>query len=87
MDDKQFGMSINLYQRGNTLGLELPPDAVRQLGLRVGDLLEVRITDGSIFLRLPHSRKIWCEEELLSGITPEICGPDLIPDRVGQELL
>lgn len=32
-------------------------------------------------------RKRWREEELLKGVTPEICGPDLIPDRVGRELI
>ena len=29
----------------------------------------------------------WGESKLLKGVTPQICGPDLIPDRVGRELL
>jgi hypothetical protein len=37
--------------------------------------------------RRTEVRKKWTEKELLTGVTPAICGPELIADRVGRELL
>jgi hypothetical protein len=37
--------------------------------------------------RCAEPRKKWTEKELLKGVTPEMCGPDLIPDRAGREII
>ena len=37
-------------------------------------------------IRRAKIRKKWTEKELLKGITPTLCGPDLIPSRAGREL-
>jgi hypothetical protein len=34
-----------------------------------------------------QSRRKWTEAELLKGVAPAICGPDLIPNRAGRELI
>lgn len=72
---------------GNSLGLRIPQEGVDQLKLKEGQSVRVRINGDSITIRALKPRKKWTEEELLKGVTPDICGPDLIPDRVGKELL
>lgn len=72
---------------GNSLGLRIPQEGVDQLNLKEGQSVSVRIKGDSISIRPLKPRKKWTEEELLKGITPDICGPDLVPDRVGKELL
>jgi antitoxin MazE len=72
---------------GNSLGLRIPQEGVDQLNLKEGQSVSIRIKGDSITIRPLKARKKWTEEELLKGVTPEICGPDLVPDRVGKELL
>lgn len=86
MADKAPGTKVKVSQRGSALGLELPAHVVERLALKVGDVLVISVSTSAITLRLPHPRKAWREDKLLNGVTPEICGPDLIPDRAGKEL-
>jgi antitoxin MazE len=72
---------------GNSLGVRIPQEGVDQLKLKEGESVKVRVKGGTITIRRAKSRKKWTEEELLKGVTPDICGPDLIPDRVGRELI
>jgi len=72
---------------GNSLGVRIPQEAVEQLGLREGESVQMRISNGSITIRRTKQRKKWTEEQLLKGVTPDICGPDLIPDRAGREII
>ena len=72
---------------GNSLGLRIPQEGVEQLKLREGESVNVRVSGDTITIRRSKPRKKWSEEQLLRGVTPEMCGPDLIPDRVGKELL
>jgi antitoxin MazE len=72
---------------GNSLGVRIPQEAVEQLGLKEGESVNMRIGNGSITIRPARQRKKWTEEELLKGVTPDICGPDLIPNRVGREII
>jgi antitoxin component of MazEF toxin-antitoxin module len=60
---------------------------VDQLKLKEGDSVKVRLKGDTITISRAKARKKWSEEELLKGVTPEICGPDLIPDRAGRELI
>ena len=72
---------------GNSLGVRIPQEGVDQLKLKAGESVRVRVQGGTITIRRAKSRKRWTEQELLKGVTPEMCGPDLIPDRVGRELI
>jgi antitoxin MazE len=72
---------------GNSLGFRIPQEGVDRLGLKAGQSVKVRLTNDTLTIRPARSRKKWTEKELLKGITPEICGPDLIPDRAGKELI
>lgn len=72
---------------GNSLGLRIPQEGVEQLKLKEGESVNVRVSGDTITIRRSKPRKKWTEEELLRGVTPEMCGPDLIPDRVGKELI
>ena len=72
---------------GNSLGLRIPQEGVDQLKLKEGESVSLRIKGDSITIRRVRPRKKWTEAELLKGITPETCGPDLIPDRAGKELI
>jgi antitoxin component of MazEF toxin-antitoxin module len=60
---------------------------VDQLKLREGELINVRVDGSSITIRRLETRKRWTEAELLKGVTPAMCGPDLLPDRSGEELI
>jgi antitoxin MazE len=72
---------------GNSLGVRIPQEGVEQLRLREGEAVEVRIKGDTITIRKAKSRRRWTEQELLKGVTPAMCGPDLIPDRAGKEIL
>jgi antitoxin MazE len=72
---------------GNSLGFRIPQEGVDQLGLKEGESVKVRVKGDTITIRRTKARRKWTEKELLKGVTPEICGPELIPDRVGRELL
>ena len=72
---------------GNSLGLRIPQEGVERLKLKEGESVNVRVTGDAITIRRARARKKWTEKELLKGITPAMCGPDLIPDRAGKELI
>jgi len=72
---------------GNSLGFRIPQEGVDQLKLREGQSVNVLVKGDTITIRKTKSRRKWTERELLKGVTPAICGPDLIPDRQGRELL
>ncbi len=72
---------------GNSLGLRIPQEGVEQLNLKAGESVHVRVKGDTITIRRVKPRKKWSEQELLKGVTPSICGPDLVPDRSGKELL
>lgn len=72
---------------GNSLGVRIPQEGVEQLRLKEGEAVDVRIKGDTITIRKAKSRRKWTEEELLKGVTPAMCGPDLIPDRAGKEIL
>jgi len=72
---------------GNSLALRLPPAIVAQLKLKAGDPIVVTVRGDTFNVRRVRSRRKWSESELLEGVTPLMCGPDLVPDRAGKELL
>ena len=72
---------------GNSLGFRIPREGVDQLGLTAGAPVNVRVSGDTITIRRASTRKKWTEAELLKGVTPALCGPDLIPDRAGRELI
>jgi antitoxin MazE len=72
---------------GNSLGLRIPQEGVDQLRLKDGETVKVQIKGDSITIKRTKPRKKWTEAELLKGVTPDMCGPELIKGRVGKELL
>lgn len=72
---------------GNSIGVRIPQEGVDRLGLKEGESVNVRVKGDTITIRRAKARKKWTEKELLKGVTPAICGPDLVPDRRGKELL
>jgi antitoxin MazE len=72
---------------GNSLGFRIPQEGVEQLGLKEGQSVKVQVNGDTITIRRAKTRRKWNEGELLEGVTPELCGPDLIPDRAGKEVI
>ena len=73
---------------GNSLGFRIPREGVQRLKLKEGQSVNVRVMGDTITIRRAKGRRRkWTEKELLKGVTPDLCGPDLIPDRAGRELL
>jgi antitoxin MazE len=72
---------------GNSLGFRIPREGVEKLKLKDGQSVVVRVSGDAITIRRSKARKKWTEKELLKGITPRMCGPDLVPNRAGKELL
>jgi len=76
-----------LARWGNSLGIRIPQEGVEQLKLKAGEPVNVRIKGDKITIRRGKTQRKWTEAELLKGVTPAMCGPDLIPDRAGRELI
>jgi antitoxin MazE len=72
---------------GNSLGFRIPQEGVERLKLKEGQSVTVRVKGDTITISRMKARKKWTEKELLKGIKPAMCGPDLVPDRVGKELI
>jgi antitoxin MazE len=72
---------------GNSLGFRIPREGVERLKLKEGESVKVRVKGDTITISRARARKKWSEKELLKGVTPSMCGPDLISDRKGRELL
>ena len=72
---------------GNSLGFRIPQEGVDQLQLKEGESVKVRVKGDTITISRVKTRKKWTEQELLKGISPSMCGPDLIPGREGKELV
>jgi len=72
---------------GNSLGFRIPREGVDQLGLKAGAPVSVRVSRDTITIRRAGIRKKWTEAELLKDVTPAMCGPELVPDRAGRELI
>lgn len=62
-----------LTRWGNSLGLRIPNEGVRQLGLKAGESVSVEIGAGAITIRPARRRRQrWTLDALLKGVTPEI---------------
>lgn len=72
---------------GNSLGLRIPQEGVDRLKLKAGESVSVQVKGDTMTIRRVKRRQKWTEQELLKGVTPSMCGPDLIPDRAGRELI
>jgi antitoxin component of MazEF toxin-antitoxin module len=72
---------------GSSFGVRIPEEVVEQLRLKEGQAVTVRVSGQTIIIRRAKRRIEWTEQDLLKGVRRHICGPDLIPDRAGGELL
>ncbi len=84
-------MQVIPSQWGNSLGVRLPKEIVRQAGLEKGRPVEMTVEDGRVIIAVPKRRRRYTIEELLEGMTPELAhqaaqevdwGPD-----VGREIV
>jgi len=63
-------MNLQISKWGNSLAVRIPADYVRQIGVREGDLLEVRLgADGALSLKPPAqwNRKAFAAEMMLKN--------------------
>jgi antitoxin MazE len=73
---------------GNSLGLRIPSEGVRQLRLRDGESVTLEIGGDRIVIRRTSPRRKWTEAELLAGVTPDKVGGEVDWGRpVGREVL
>ena len=72
---------------GNSLGLRIPQEGVDQLQLKDGETVKIRIKGDTITIKRTKERKKWTEAELLKGVTPDLCGPEMFAAPVGKEIL
>jgi antitoxin MazE len=82
-----FEKTSKIARWGNSLGFRIPREGVERLKLKEGQAVNVRVKGDTITIRRAKAHKKWTEKELLKGVTPAICGPDLIPKRAGKELI
>lgn len=75
-----------ISRRRNSLWIRIPKPMAELLELKEGEWVRIRMRGDTITVRRAKARK-WNEKKLLKGITPAICGPDLLADRVGKELV
>jgi antitoxin MazE len=66
---------------GNTLGVRIPQEAVEQLNLKDGDCAHFEFVGDGIAIRCAKPRRKYSEAQLLKGITPAMCGTDLLALR------
>jgi antitoxin MazE len=76
-----------LSRWGNSLGVRIPQEGVEQLRLKDGESVSFEFRHDAITIRRTKPRKRWTEAELLKGVTPEMCGPELITGTVGREMI
>jgi antitoxin MazE len=72
---------------GNSLGFRIPQEGVDLLKLKEGESVRVRVKGSTITICRARPRRKWTEKELLKGVTPAMCGPDLVPNRSGREII
>ena len=74
-------MQVQISRWGNSLGLRIPRDIARRLGLAEGARVEIETEGDRIVISAP--RRVYTLDELLVGITPEAMreafdwGPDV----------
>ncbi len=79
-------MHIKVSRWENDLAIRIPKDVAEAMNLHEGDFARIGI-DSAPPHEVRKKRKKWTGAELLEGVTPEMCGPEIIADRVGKELL
>ncbi len=70
---------------GNSLGVRIPQDVAKEIGLKVGTPVNVIVIDGkAVILPLPQKETL---TDLLEGVTPDIIGGEVDwGDPVGAEV-
>ena len=64
-----LSMQMHITRWGNSLGVRIPKDLARRLGMTEGTVVEVTAEDDRLVLQAAKS--IYRLEELLDGMTPE----------------
>jgi predicted nucleotidyltransferase len=74
---------VEILEKGITLHDRANP----AMGAQGRSRLRRRLASARIHARATKQCKKWTEKQLLKGVTPAMCGPDLIANRVGRELV
>jgi antitoxin MazE len=72
---------------GNSLGVRIPQEAVERLHLKDGESVHFEFAQDVITIRHAKRRRKYTEAQLLKGVTPAMCGPDLIAVPTGREII
>lgn len=71
---------------GNSLGIRVPSAIAKQLDLKEGMQVVVSVVDDKLVIQ-PERRKKYTLDELLDGMTPEQCHPEVeMGEPVGNEI-
>lgn len=62
-------MHMHVSRWGNSLGMRIPKDLARQLGITEGAVVEVTLEDNRLVLEL--AKPTYRLDDLLQGVTPE----------------
>jgi antitoxin MazE len=68
---------ITVSQWGDSLAIRLPQDLVSTLAIERGIELELRIEDDGFKVTVPSPHKKFTLDELLAGVMPENCHPEI----------
>ncbi|MBV9549566.1 MAG: AbrB/MazE/SpoVT family DNA-binding domain-containing protein [Alphaproteobacteria bacterium] len=80
-------MQSQISRWGNSLGLRVPSDMARRLGLSAGTAVEIEARDDGALV-VTKARRRYTLEELVAGMTPDNAHPALVDDAPrGEELL
>ncbi len=69
-------MKVTLSKWGNSTGLRLPADMLKELNLEAGSEVLLRKTRNSIVIEIAARTPVYTLEELLAGFKPEHVQPE-----------
>jgi len=70
-------MRVEIQKWGNSAAVRLPAPILRDIGIAVGQSLDLTVEDGKLVFAPRQEYKL---EDLVSAITPENCHPLLLED-------
>lgn len=78
-DSTTLRTTAKVARWGNSLGLRIPVEGVKQLRLAEGEAVAIEVQDDCITVRPVRGRghRRWTLEKLLEGVTPEMVGGEV----------
>jgi len=66
--------------------IQIPTGVAHHLKLKVGDSVEVSVSSAKPNKLTSRPRKKWTLDELLAGVSPDMCGPEPWRVSMGKEI-